>query len=207
MSKVIAAESMEECAAWAPPEMLNGSSTPPMVTASRLESLQKQAYQEGFALGQKEGHQSGENRFKAQIGYLEKLMQTLHAPFAALDQQVEQEILLLVTALVKQLVRREIKMDPGQIIAVVREALASLPVVARGVRVHLHPEDAAMVRDNLSVTEGEHSWSIIEDPVMTRGGCKVLTETSLVDAALEARLAQLIAKLLGGERESDGPHS
>lgn len=181
MSKVIAAESLEQCAAWAPPEMQGDSSTPPMVTANRLESLQKQAYQEGFALGHKEGYQVGETHFKAQIGRLEQMMQTLHTPFAALDQQVEQEILLLATALVKQLVRREIKMDPGQIIAV--------------------------VRDNLSVTEGEHSWSIIEDPVLTRGGCKVVTETSQVDATLEARLAQLIAKLLGGERESDGPHS
>lgn len=207
MSRVIAAESLEECAAWTPPEMQGGCSAPPMVTAQQLESLQKQAYQEGFASGRRDGYRIGEAHFKEKMEHLEQMMQTLHAPFAALDQQVEQEILLLVTTLVKQLVRREIKMDPGQIIAVVREALASLPAAARGVRVHLHPEDAAMVRDNLSVTGGEHSWSIIEDPMLTRGGCKVVTENSQVDATLEARLAQLIAKLLGGERESDAQQS
>jgi flagellar assembly protein FliH len=207
MSKVIAAESLEQCAAWAPPEMQGACSAPPMVTASQLESLQKQAYQEGFASGQKDGYQAGERHFSAHIERLQQMMQTLHAPFAALDQQVEQEILLLVTALVKQLVRREIRMDPGQIIAVVREALASLPVAARGVRLHLHPEDAAVVQSNLSVSGDDRSWSIIEDPVLTRGGCKVVSENSQVDATLEARLAQLIARLLGGERESDVPRS
>lgn len=207
MSKVIAAGSLEQCAAWAPPEMQGGCSRPPMVTASQLENLQKQAYQEGFASGHNEGYQAGEKLFKEKIEHLQQMMQTLHAPFAALDQQVEQEILLLVTALVKQLVRREIKMDPGQIIAVVREALASLPAAARGVRLHLHPEDASMVQDNLSVGGGDQSWSVIEDPTLTRGGCKVITENSQIDATLEARLAQLIARLLGGERESDTSRS
>ena len=49
-------------------------------------------------------------------------------------------------ALARQIVRRELKTDPTQIIGIIREAIAALPVAARDVRVHLHPEDAAVVR-------------------------------------------------------------
>ncbi|MDQ7014938.1 MAG: FliH/SctL family protein [Gammaproteobacteria bacterium] len=40
--------------------------------------------------------------------------------------------------------------------------------------------------------------------MLTRGGCKIFTETSKIDATLEARLTALSASLLGGVREADG---
>jgi len=51
-------------------------------------------------------------------------------------------------------------------------------VAARDVRVHLHPEDAAVMREHLAPTESERAWVIVEDPVMARGGCQITTATS-----------------------------
>jgi flagellar assembly protein FliH len=45
---------------------------------------------------------------------------------------------------------------------------------------------------------------IVADPLQTRGGCRVLTDTSQIDASVEARLNAVIAHVLGGERSSDG---
>ncbi len=67
----------------------------------------------------------------------------------------------------------------------------------------LNPEDAGLIRQVFDVTDKELGWTIMEDPVMARGGCKVLTETSQIDATLESRLAALVAPLLGGERDED----
>jgi flagellar assembly protein FliH len=78
--------------------------------------------------------------------------------------------------------------------------VALLPASARGVRVHLHPEDAAVVREKLAAPAAERAWSIVEDPVMTRGGCRVTTETAQIDARLETRLNTVITTLLGDER-------
>jgi flagellar assembly protein FliH len=47
------------------------------------------------------------------------------------------------------------------------------------------------------------AWRIVEDPLITRGGCKVDTEVSHIDATVENRLAAVIATLFGGEREHD----
>ena len=52
-------------------------------------------------------------------------------------------------ALARQIVRRELKTDPTQIIGIIREAIGALPVAARDVRVHLHPEDAAVCASTL----------------------------------------------------------
>lgn len=177
------------------------------ITANQLERLQKQAYDEGFALGHREGLAAGQIEVRDIARRLHQLMQRLNTPFADLDRQVEQELLLLVTTMVKQMVRREIKADPGQVVAVVREAMDSLPANARNVRLHLHPEDAALLREVLAMSEEGASWRMVEDPVLARGGCRVVTDTSYIDANVEARLATLIANLLGGGREHDSASS
>jgi len=49
----------------------------------------------------------------------------------------------------------------------------------------------------------ELRWRIVEEPTLTRGGCRVESEDSRIDATVEARLGALIARALGGEREED----
>jgi len=103
----------------------------------------------------------------------------------------------------RQLVRREIKTDPGQIVAIVREAILALPGAAKKIYVYLHPEDLELVKTKLSTSEPESYWRLMEDPTLSRGDCKVLTDTSTIDATLERRLSSLVANMLGGEREQD----
>ena len=103
-------------------------------------------------------------------------------------------------AVVKQLFRREIKLNPAHVIGVVREAIQLLPIASRSVQVHLHPEDAVLVRESLAPAEGEPAWSIVEDPLMAKGGCRVTTENSQIDASVEARLQAAINAVLGEER-------
>jgi len=62
-----------------------------------------------------------------------------------LDEEVEKELILLVTGIATQIIRREIKMDPGQIIAAVREAIKVLPLSSQKISLYLHPEDADLV--------------------------------------------------------------
>jgi flagellar assembly protein FliH len=113
-------------------------------------------------------------------------------------------LLTLAMTLARQIVRRELKTDPTQIIGIVREAIGALPVAAREVRVHLHPEDAAVVRQNLAPTESERAWQLVEDPVMARGGCQITTTSSRVDARLETRLGAILSELMGTERHAAG---
>jgi flagellar assembly protein FliH len=182
-----------------------------LLTAEQLEQLQKQAYEEGFEQGKSAGFEYGHKEalvegrklLEQRVQQFDELMQVMDQPLKILDEQVEKELVELVIAMVRQLIRREVKVDPGHIIGVVREALGVLPVSSRSVRLVLNPEDAGLIRQVFDVTDKELGWTIMEDPVMARGGCKVLTETSQIDATLESRLAALVAPLLGGERDED----
>lgn len=206
MNKVIPKEALEAIEHWTLPDVQAAEvvSTPTRpVTARQLEELQAQAREEGFEQGRREGLEAGKKDIAARVYELNGLMHGLTRPFEQLDEQVEHDLVRLAMAVARQLVRRELKIDPGQVLAVIREAMAALPLASRNVRLHLHPEDAELVRSTLSASEHERGWVIVEDPILTRGGCKVSSDTSQVDASVERRLHAVITHVLGGERESD----
>lgn len=180
-------------------------------TARQIQGLQKDAWDEAYTAGREEGRQKGyeegrqeaQSKLNAQIATFRKLMSQLAMPLQDLDDELEKNIVALTIQIARQLVRREMKTTPGEIVAVVREALGILPVSALQPRIYLHPEDAEVVRSALSVSDAEQSWTIVEDLSMTRGDCRVETRSSLIDASVDARLSAIAAKILGGERVSD----
>lgn len=179
-----------------------GAHSKPM-TARQLEEIQAQARAEGFEQGVQEGRDAGSKEFAERIQMIEQILGGLEKPFAEMDSRVEQQLAQLAMLVARQLVRRELKTEPEQVIAVVRDALAALPVAASNVRLALHPEDATLIRQTLSVQEGGQSLQIVDDPVQSRGGCHVYTDTSRIDASVESRLNAVIANVLGGQRSND----
>jgi flagellar assembly protein FliH len=161
----------------------------------------------------KRGYEAGVNAARAElksqtevlsarIAHLDEILSRLGRPLQALENEVEQQLLLLALAVGKQLARRELKADPGQIAALIREAVGRLPAAARDVRVHLHPEDAAAIAGLLATAGQERAWTMVEDPTLTRGGCLVRSENSQIDARLESRVNAIVSSMLGEERAS-----
>jgi flagellar assembly protein FliH len=174
------------------------------LTAEQIEVIEKQAYEEGFALGRKEGLEAGQSEIVASVRHLQHLIQSLAEPLQELGEQVEGEVAALAMAIARQIIRRELQQDPQQIIGVVREAMSALPSAARNIRLYLHPDDAALVRDSVTGAEAEEfSWKIIEDVALTRGGCRVESNNSRIDASVEKRLNALMVELMGGSRVED----
>ncbi len=138
----------------------------------------------------------------ARIARLDEVLNALCRPLPELEREVEHQLVLLALAVGKQLARRELKADPGQIAALIREAVGRLPAAARDVRVHLHPEDAAAIAERLASAGQERAWSVVEDPTLSRGGCLVRSENSQIDARLESRVNAIVGSMLGEERAS-----
>ena len=176
-------------------------------TVGELEELERRTYEEAFAKGRAEGMAAVEREMRPQLQQLQarierfdSIMATLAQPLQQLDSEVEDQLVQLALTVARHLVRRELRIEPAQVIAIIRETVALLPASARDVRVHLHPEDAAVVREKLAAPTGERVWTIVEDPVMSRGGCRVTTETAQIDARLETRIGSVVSALLGDER-------
>ncbi|HEU4623168.1 MAG TPA: flagellar assembly protein FliH [Steroidobacteraceae bacterium] len=159
----------------------------------------EKGYQEGLAAAQAEVNKRIAE-LNARVQRLDAILKMMSRPLEDLDDEVEKQLTLLALTVGKQMVRRELKTDPAQVIAVIRECVGRLPVAARDVRVHLHPEDAAVVRELLSTPSSDRAWSIVEDPALSRGGCVVRTDTSQIDAKLDSRLNAVVAAAFGDER-------
>jgi flagellar assembly protein FliH len=180
-------------------------------TVSELEDVDRRTQQEAYSKGHAAGlaaaraeSQQALNQLKTQVANFEKMLGAISQPFKDLDSQVEEQLVQLAVTIARQLVRRELRMDPTQVIAIVRESVALLPAATRDVRVHLHPEDANVVREKLATPSADRAWTIVEDPVMTRGGCRVTTDTASIDSRLDTRIQNIIASILGEERTDAG---
>ena len=174
---------------------------PPPMTIEEIERIQQEAREEGFREGEAAGRREGAAAVQAEAEHLARVLDSLVPSVEGLDRRLEQELVTLAVTVARQLVRRELRTEPGQIVAAVREAFALLPSSDRRVRLHLHPEDARIVRDALHLSELEQPWKVVEDPTLSRGGAWLETDTSRVDATVESRLNAVIAGMWGGRRE------
>jgi flagellar assembly protein FliH len=192
---------------WAPPKVEG-----PLAGRSREERERHRAgaaradtasgYEAGLARAQAES-QARLQELDARVRQLDSVLQHLARPLKSVDAEVEKELLQLALAIGQQLARRELHADPAQIVAIVRQCLDQLPIGAREVRVHLHPQDAACVRERLASPGEERAWSLVDDPTLSRGGCVVRTEHSQIDARFENRINVLIASALGEQRTNE----
>lgn len=214
MSNVISKEKANQAEVWNTPEVglhpgvgrnVLGGGSAPLPTAAKIDEWRKQAEQEGHQEGFEKGRQAGLQKGLEQARQTQQLLQTMVShfsePFKELDAALDQQIMSLAVTLAQQIVRREIRLDPGQIIPLIRETLLLLPAGSNHVKIHCHPEDVKLVREALSLDEEAQAWKLFDDLAIARGGCQVISEFSRIDASLEKQLHALAVAALGSERD------
>ncbi|MFL1504300.1 flagellar assembly protein FliH [Pseudomonas sp. O64] len=171
------------------------------LTLEELEAIRQEAYNEGFAAGEKDGfrsttlkvRQESEAALGLKLGSLERLMRSLFDPIAEQDSQLEKSMVGLVEHIARQVIQRELALDSSHIESVMREALKLLPLGVGNVRLYINPQDFEQVK---ALRERhEETWRIVEDAALQPGGCRVETEHSRIDATVETRISQIMAKL------------
>jgi len=210
MSKIIGSDGSAK--AWALPEISDKSkqveqgasltARESKAVEDAINRIRKEAHLEGFNKGRQDGMANGQQQVEQVVNSLTSVFNALATPLKHTDEMLEEELINLAVSIAKQIVRRELKTDPAQIVAVVKESLSVIPSSAQHIRVYLNPEDAELVRKIMPVNAGEHKWSIADDPVLSRGSCKVETDATVVDASFESRIASIAAAILGSERSN-----
>ncbi|MFJ4145736.1 flagellar assembly protein FliH [Pseudomonas sp. NPDC089734] len=171
------------------------------LTLEELESIRQEAWNEGFATGEREGfhstqlkvRQEAEVALAAKIASLEQLMGNLLEPVAEQDTQIEKAVIHLVEHIARQVIQRELQTDSQQIAHVLRDALKLLPMGAQNLRIFINPQDFGLVK---ALRERhEEDWKILEDDSLLPGGCRIETEHSRIDASVETRISLAISKM------------
>jgi flagellar assembly protein FliH len=169
-------------------------------TAAELEAIQRQAHEEGYQAGYAEGYQTG-NAEGTQAGNTEtsrrctELMDSMAQALQQADQEIAQDLLKLSLEVARQMVQQTLKTNPEILLNIIREAISSLPHFNQGAHLVLHPDDATMFRTSMGEQLSHSGWKIFEDAQLARGGARVETAHSQIDATVANRWHRIVAAI------------
>lgn len=171
---------------------------PGLPSVSDLEAIEREAREQGYAAGQREGLAAARQQLAERVARLDALYASAARPLQALDEATEQELAQLALVVAQQVLAHELKSTPELIVPAIRQAATALPSATRELRVRLHPDDAALLRELGAV---ETHWQLIADPALARGDCVLESERSRLDARVRTRLAAVVDAVLGDEAD------
>lgn len=160
-------------------------------TAADVERVQQQAREEGYAAGYREGRAVAESEAQR----LRAVIDGVQGDLAALDQTVADELLGLALQIARRVVGEALRLKPELVLPVVRDAVRCLPEFEQPVRVVLNPSDAALVTAHCAGEIDAGGWQIVSDATIARGGCRLKSATTAIDATLPSRWESVLAAL------------
>jgi flagellar assembly protein FliH len=157
-------------------------------TAERVEQIYQQATEQGYQAGYNQGLAVAREQGERMAG----LINGLQNEMVALDQTVAQDLLQLALAVANQVLTTALQVKPELIVPLVREAVQGLAHSGAPSSLMLNPNDAELVRELM----GEHlqhgGVKIIEDKSLARGGCRLHSAGSTIEAAVETRWKRVV---------------
>jgi flagellar assembly protein FliH len=159
---------------------------------------------EGFARGQAEGLERGLEEGRAEaLAHLDQIGKPLDAALKALKKlksdfkaAQRKEVVDLVGKIARQVIRAELALQPTQLLALVDEALASMPPARDTIEVLMNPEELKRVSE-LDPKRAK-KWSLLADPSLAPGEIRVKAGDHEVDAGCQGRLAACMDQVRDG---------
>lgn len=172
---------------------------PPAMPSFDRAAIERDAFAQGFAQGERSGAEAAAARSEAVLHRLKQTIEELQSLRAEMIHKTERQVVQLAIAMAKRIVHREISLDPELLSAMARVALDRLGDAASAT-IRLHPDDyAATAGANGDVRTDSSVVRVVADPVVRRGGCLVQSEFGLIDVSADAQIQELATALLGSD--------
>jgi flagellar assembly protein FliH len=180
-----------------------GVSAPPpepeAPTAAQIQAHLQQARQDGYQDGYRDGlvaldsfKQSFAQQMTAQVG---QLLHSFENQLDELEQQMALAVARTATELARQVVRSELQANPALVAKVAEEAVNAVLMSARHIRVHVNPQDQALVAEGAAEALQARGARLMPSAAIERGGCLIESDAGSIDARIEARWSQAAASL------------
>lgn len=193
-TRFIPKEAQREAASWEFQPLHEGAAGAPARGAEKLLSeRERRAYERGRQDGIAAGRQAASAQRAQTAQQLERVLDQLRGRFAELESAGADRVLELAVTLASQILRRQVEVDRIALLAPLRDAIAAVIDQNTHPRVHLNPQDHALLRDELEADGLFRGCRFVADPAITRGGCRVDTAQCEVDATLETRIERVLA--------------
>jgi flagellar assembly protein FliH len=155
-------------------------------------------HQEGYAAGLAEGQEAGKaaayaewaSQWEAQTEALKKIVTQLSEATQQLPQQLAEPVTALAIEIARAVVMETLKTQPETVVAVTRQILET--ELRRPVTVKLHPDDHALVTQNLTPPE---AIRFVPDPELAHGSVWVEGDSFLIDGTVASRWRRVVSRL------------
>ncbi len=160
----------------------------PELSSGRLMEVEKQAFEKGYAEGERIGRQMGEQMIGSMVKRYEKSVSDLAVAHRRLVESMEKEAVRLALAVAESVIEREIRTDPDVVNALVAVALKRMEghpeVVLR-----VSPDDFEMV--SATVSSINPAVRIEQANELERGDFMIDTRKTHLDGRMSSRIRQI----------------
>lgn len=165
---------------------------------SRIEALEREAYEKGFNAGEKAGYEFGRKKAEVLFSGIEGILNELSTFKQSLFSRCEREMVELSLSIAKKVIQRETAIKEDGVLDCLRAALRA--VVAGGqIAVRVNPKDLDIVNANRAelarFSGAAKGMSVESDETISRGGCAISTNFGEIDATIETVLQEVEEKL------------
>ena len=178
------------------PVLTNAPSVNPAeLIAAELTALRQQARDEGYAAGMQAGYATGQQQVLTDTAHLQTLMQNLQLAINQIDEQLAQSLLNLSLEIARKMLLEVLHVKNDIILQIVSAAIGNLPHFNQNAHLIMHPLDAELVREKLGEQLTQGGWKIFSDEQIERGGCRVETAHSNIDATNSTRWQHIVQSI------------
>ena len=159
-----------------------------------LSLTEQDAYEKGFAQGEKDGFELGEKKARKAIENIETLFDEMISLKQEILKQHEKEILDLTFAIAEKIVHHLTGFNERGVKEAVFNAL-NLAIEKSKIVLSVNPEDYDYIEelrpDLFKKYKELKSITVSSDPSITRGGCFLKTQYADIDAGIETQLEKI----------------
>jgi flagellar assembly protein FliH len=162
--------------------------------------IEREAYEKGFAQGERDGLELGKKRLEPVLDNFRKILEEIGRMRRDLYQKHEAEMVRLVFALTRKILRHDLPLPEGWVKETVKAAFQYV-LEPHKVILHLNPRDHQYLLSHpesfpfSQAGKEEAEIQVVPDPSITRGGCFLETPLGDIDATLETQMGALTASV------------
>jgi flagellar assembly protein FliH len=157
--------------------------------------VEKQAFEQGYAEGERIGKQMGEAMVETICKRYDKGLVDLAIAHGVLIRLMEEETVRMAIEIARKIVQRELTMDPDLVVALTTATLKRVSG-QQSITVRVSRHDFERVR--AAITNVNSAVMVKDDPALERGDCLIDTGQTHVDNRIDSQI-DLISRTLFDE--------
>lgn len=185
-------------------DMETGSNALEATQQNKVEQIQKEAHEKGFSHGKKEGYEAGIQEARQIVENLTQIMISIEDLWHRMVMQNENDIIELVKRISEKVIYGNAQIDNKIVKRAILKSFELIPEPTEAT-INVSAEDYDFIEtakeDLFEKIKSLKRISIVSDPSLTRGGCRIETKVGEVDSDIQSRLDAISKSIIDAASE------